>query len=166
VENVRRENKVTAVLFIIYCLILTWVILFKMQFSFAGLDHRRAVNLIPFAGSVIVNGKIYFGEIVDNFIAFVPVGVYIGMLKPEWPFLRKVYPVLGISLSYEVLQFIFAVGASDITDLISNTLGGAAGIGFLYLMKKILKEKTGKILNAMAMVCTVLLVGLIGLLLY
>ena len=59
---------------------------------------------------------------------------------------------------YEIIQFIFAIGASDITDLISNTLGGIIGVALVYVLSIVLKDKTHKILNRIAMVCTVLVV--------
>lgn len=34
----------------------------------------------------------------------------------------------SVTLLYEVVQYIFAIGASDITDLLGNTLGGVIGI--------------------------------------
>lgn len=70
-----KKNKLLIFLLTIYILILTWIILFKMQLSFVALPYIRSINLIPFAESVIVNGKIYFGEIIDNLIIFIPVRI-------------------------------------------------------------------------------------------
>ncbi len=154
----KKEQKVTLTLFMIYLIILTWLILFKMQFSLSALDYPRQINLIPFNGSVITNGKIDFDEIINNALVFIPVGVYLGMLMTDQALFKKIGVVLAISLAYETLQFIFAIGASDITDLISNTLGGIVGIAIVYLLSLALKDKTAKILNRIAIVCTVLLV--------
>ena len=150
----KKEQKITFVLLVIYLIILTWIILLKTQFSFSALGHYRSVNLIPFAGSVVINGKVDLDEILNNFIVFIPVGLYLGMLMPKSSPLRKIAPIFGLSLLYEVIQFIFAIGASDITDLIMNTLGGAAGIFLVFLFTKLLKEKTVKILNIAAVICT------------
>lgn len=58
-------------------------------------------------------------------------------------------------------QYIFAIGASDITDVIDNTLGAVIGI-LLYLgMKKIWKEKTGKIITILGAVLEVLFLALL-----
>lgn len=45
----------------VYLFVLTWMILFKMHFSFQDLRHFtdfRGINLIPFAGSVSKNDQI------------------------------------------------------------------------------------------------------------
>ena len=52
----------------------------------------------------------------------------------------------------------FAIGASDITDLFSNTMGGIVGIAFIRLFSIIFREKTHKICNRVAVVCTIFIV--------
>lgn len=162
-----KSLKITIILSILYGIILTWIILFKMQFSVSDLPHFRNVNLIPFGESVVVNGEIDFDEIIDNVIAFMPLGIYCCMLKKSWSFLKKVLCIFGLSFIYEILQYIFAIGATDITDLITNTTGGILGIGiydvFLKLFKK--EEKVNRIINALAIMGTVLLLTLIILML-
>ena len=49
----------------------------------------RSVNLIPFMGSVIVNGRIDISEIINNILVFIPVGIYVCMLKKDWSILKK-----------------------------------------------------------------------------
>lgn len=160
----KRETKTTAVLLGIYLVILTWIILFKMQTSLSLLPQFRGINLIPFAGSGVVNGNIYWDEIWNNVLVFVPVGLYIGMLKPEKTFVKKLLPIAGLSLVYEVMQYLFSIGASDSTDVITNTAGGAAGLAVYFLLSKLLKEKTNRILNRAAIVCTALVCILLALL--
>lgn len=160
----KHKNKVTITLSGIYLIILTWIILFKMQLSMSDFGHIRSVNLIPFDASVIVNGKMDFDEIINNAIAFIPIGVYTGMLFPDWPFVKKVCPAAGLSFAYEVLQFIFALGTTDITDLIMNTLGGIAGVFIFVILSKIFGARTDKILNILAGVCIVLLIALVAVL--
>ena len=160
----KKEQKITFVLLVIYLIILTWIILLKTQFSFSVLGHYRSVNLIPFAGSVVINGKMNLDEIMNNFIVFIPVGLYLGMLMPKASQVRKIAPIFGLSLFYEVIQFIFAIGASDITDLIMNTLGGIAGVFLVFLISKLLKENTVKVLNIAAIICTVAITAFMALL--
>lgn len=133
-ENKKQRN-LTMILFIIYFCILIWILLFKMSFSFDELYPNRSINLIPFLGSIIVNGRLYINEIINNILVFVPVGIYTCILKQEWSTPKKVSIAFFISLTVEVLQFILAIGATDITDLIGNTIGGAIGIGIFYLLK-------------------------------
>ena len=133
-ENKKQRN-LTMILFIIYFCILIWILLFKMSFSFDELYRNRSINLIPILGSIIVNGRLYINEIINNILVFVPVGIYTCILKQEWSTPKKVSIAFFISLTVEVLQFILAIGATDITDLIGNTIGGAIGIGIFYLLK-------------------------------
>lgn len=161
----KKEQKMTAVLFGIYVIILTWIILFKMTTSISELPKIRNINLIPYSELVIVNGRLDFGELIQNAIAFVPAGVYISMLKPKWRFVKKLLPIMGISLTYEIVQYILAVGATDITDFINNTAGGAIGIGIYLFAEMLFKDKTVKVLNVLAFIGTAGLLGLVGLLL-
>ena len=160
-----RQRNLTRILFAVYFLILVWILLFKMSFSLDELYKNRSINLIPFMGSVIVNGRIYINEIIDNILVFIPLGIYICMLKEDWSILRKISVGFFISLGIEVLQFILAIGATDITDLIGNTLGGIIGIGVFYLFSKLFKNKTNKIINILALIVTILLVSMISILL-
>lgn len=160
----KRQSTLTAGLFILYLIILTWIIVFKLTLNISQLDHLRNINLIPFSSSAIVNGKIAINEILYNILVFIPVGIYINMLKLDWSFAKKIAPCFFISLTFEVLQFIFAIGASDITDLIGNTLGGIVGIGIFYVAQKIFNNKAVKIINTVALVGTVAVVTLLVLL--
>lgn len=160
----KKGNTLTIVLFFIYLIILTWIIVFKMQVTFADLGHYRNINLIPFGESVIVNNRIDVSEMFMNVLAFGPMGVYLSMMEPGESFLRKLLPIFFISLTYEVMQYVLAVGASDITDLIMNTLGGAVGIAVFYCIQKIFKENTVKILNILALCGTLILIAFVGIL--
>lgn len=157
----KKEQRITTVLLTIYLIILTWIILLKMQVTTEMLPSIRNINLIPYGQSVIVNGRIDFTEIINNAIAFIPVGVYVAMLKPEWSFIKKVLPSVGISLIYEVLQYAFAIGATDITDVINNTIGGIVGVCIAALCFTMFKEKAYKVLHTLAIIGTVLVCGLI-----
>lgn len=159
-ENKKQRN-LTMVLSIIYFCILIWIILFKMRFSFDELYQNRSINIIPFVGSVIVNGKLYTNEIINNIVVFVPIGIYTCMLKPEWSILKKASVAFFISFAVETLQFILAIGAADITDLIGNTIGGLIGLGIFYLFTKIFRNKYINIINILACIATVGLVSLL-----
>jgi glycopeptide antibiotics resistance protein len=160
----RNQNIFTMILLVIYLLVLTWIILFKMNFSFQELPNLRDINLIPFAGSTIVNNQIEFSEIINNVLIFVPFGVYISMLEPEWAFLKKFAPIAGVSLLFEVLQFIFAIVGTDITDFIGNTLGGIIRIAIYLVLRRLFKTKINKVLNVLASIGTACFIALLVLL--
>jgi glycopeptide antibiotics resistance protein len=157
------QNILTAGLLVVYLFVLTWIILFKMQFSFQGLPHFREINLIP-TGSVIVNNQIDYSNTIYNVLAFIPFGIYISMLKPNWSFLKKIVPIAGVSLLFETLQFTFAIGVSDITDLIGNILGGIIGVGVYIVFFKLFSTKANKILNVLASIGTICIFKLVQLL--
>lgn len=164
----RNNNlkKLTIGLFVIYFIILTWVILFKMELDISLLQKMnfRSVNLIPFSASLEINGKIDVSEIILNIIAFIPFGIYFSIMNSRWKFIQKTLLFFGVSLFYEVMQYILAIGGSDITDLITNTLGGITGLGIYFLCSKLLGKNTIKVLNILATVGTVCMVGVLGLL--
>ena len=161
-----RQRNLTKILFIIYIVILVWILLFKMSFSIDELYKSRSIKLIPFMGSVVVNGKVYISEIIDNILVFIPVGIYVCMLKEDWPILKKISVGFFISLGIEVLQFILAIGATDITDIIGNTLGGIIGILVFYLLSKVFKNKTNSVINILALITTILLLVFISILVF
>ena len=161
-EKLLKYKKITSILFIVYFMMLTWIIVFKMELSMSNLVAERSINLIPFKESVIVNGKISFSEIIDNAIVFIPVGVFTAMLADNWKFIKMTAVPFGISLFYEITQYIFAVGACDVTDLINNTLGGIVGILIFKLRRKVLGDKAFKIVNIFSIVCVVLIVIMMG----
>ncbi len=152
-----KSKKVTLGLLAFYLLALAWIILLKFQFSFVALDRIRNINLIPFCESVIANGRIDFHEIILNVVAFVPFGVFAYALWQEKSFLSQILPVFLTSLGFEVIQFIFAIGATDITDLITNTSGGVIGIGIAFVLSKIFKNNWRKCINISGFACAVLL---------
>jgi glycopeptide antibiotics resistance protein len=131
-KNSNKQTTLTLVLFIVYLLALVWLILLKLYPVIHGLTPGvRALNLLPFSSS---GG---WSEVRDNFLAFIPFGLFMGMLGLEWPFWKKALPILGVSLAFEVIQFAAAIGRSDITDFISNGLGGLLGLGAYLLLHRL-----------------------------
>lgn len=153
-----ESKKLTLGLLIFYLVALTWIIVLKMQFPFSGnLPELRNINLIPFGGSLIVNGKISFPEIVKNAFVFIPFGVLISLLWERKSFVQKILPIVLTSFIFETLQFIFGIGASDITDIISNSFGGVIGIAITVVISKIFKKSWQKIINIISLVGCIIL---------
>ena len=149
-------KKTTHILFTIYIFLVIWIILFKLSVSIDQLPHFRSINLIPFYYPNKTGFQIR--EVLDNLI-FIPFGLYLKTLNINSE--RTVFLGFLLSLSLELSQYIFCIGASDITDLIMNTTGVLVGVGLYYLLKKIFKEKTNKIILALAAIVTILFVSLI-----
>jgi len=163
-----KQNALATVLFVIYLLVLTGIVLFKLPFRFEFSDGIRAINLIPFQGSFAENGVLLLRDFFYNILVFIPLGVYISMLKGDWPFVKKALPAIALSFAFEALQFIFAIGRSDVTDLIGNTLGGVIGIGFYALLFRIFKNscRINMIVNVFALALTVCAVSRFAYLFY
>ena len=78
----KKEQRLTGILLGIYLILLTWLILFKLQLPLGGWVRTAPLNLIPFGASLIVNGAVDVQEILYNGLVFLPFGLYLGMLQP------------------------------------------------------------------------------------
>ena len=161
-----RKHNLTILVFGIYMLLLIWLVLFKFALSIEQIPHMRNINLIPFSQSVIVNGQLDLSEIIYNILVFVPFGVYIGIFLPTKSLIKKVLCCFGLSLLFEVIQYVFAIGASDITDVIGNSFGGIIGILFFAIFSRLLKDRAVKSINVIGLVIEILAFGLLSILLF
>lgn len=160
----RKKEKTSfliLLLFVIYMILLVWIIVFKLQFSISELDTCRSINLIPFYYDNEVGVRFHMTEVVENIAIFAPLGIYLCMLKHEPRFFIKLMFILGISLALEVLQYIFAIGRSDITDLLTNTFGGILGIVIYIVLVKLFRsrKRVNKVITIIASITTVLVTG-------
>lgn len=146
-------------------LLLIWLILFKFAMSIEEIPHMRNINLIPFSQSVLVNGRLELSEIIYNILVFVPFGVYIGIFLPNHSIVKKFLCCFGLSLFFEVIQYVFAIGASDITDVIGNSFGGIIGILFYATASRLLKDRAVKTINMIGLIIEILAVVLLSILL-
>jgi glycopeptide antibiotics resistance protein len=132
-----------------------------LGFSLKEIEEIRAYNFIPFHYEDGHNIAFHFSEVVDNILIFIPAGVYLSLLFKKMPLLGKIALIFVASLALECSQYILAVGRFDITDLITNTVGGIIGIG-IYLIGRALfrdKDNSERIIAVFIDVVTVLLVG-------
>lgn len=143
-----------------HMVLLIRLILFKLAIHPAEVPAVRDLNLVLFRNSYYLNGNVNYIELLFNILIFIPVGIYLSILKPEWKGWQKIVIVFFISLSFETIQYAAAIGYTDIMDLMNNTAGGAAGIGIFKLLNRWWKEKTVKILNIGILVAEILAVSL------
>ena len=159
------SNKLTKTLFIIYSIALFWILLFKLgvRFSYMG---TSSVNLIPFSEFFLSNVKIDRAEIILNVVIFLPLGIYAGVLFKKWTWGQKLFFFFLISLMFEELQFIFRIGAFDITDIITNILGGIIGLLIFEAVEKLFNNsvKAQKFINIIAVMGTAIMISLLLLL--
>lgn len=136
----------------LYVLFLLWLILFKTSVDFSSVllhFQSRSLNLIPFAAS---RGR----EMIDNFVVFIPLGLLLSVNFKQASFWRKLTFVFGLSFAAEVLQYVLAIGATDINDVILNTSGGLFGLALYALNSKYVDNK--KLDRAIVAVIATLLV--------
>lgn len=152
-------------LLVLYILILIWLVLFKFSFHiFSRFDyHHRSLNLIPFAAPSIVNGEINYGEMVSNCIFFIPFGLLLSVNFKKVRFLPKLVFIFFFSVTAELIQYIFAIGATDITDVIMNTVGGFLGLSLYSLSNRYIKnEKLDRVIVSLGIVLFVLFISIHG----
>lgn len=68
--------------------------------------------------------------------------LHLGLLSASWPWWKTVGTVAGSSLFQEVIQYVLALGSSDVIDVIVNTAGALAGRGLIILARCRLQERT------------------------
>ena len=131
-----RPRRLTVFVFIIYMLLLCWLVLFKLATGLEGIPHMRSVNLVPYGGSLRGGDSYFYAEILLNVLCFVPLGVYARIFQRWRSFWRAALPCLALSLAFEAAQYAFAIGVTDVTDVIGNTLGGVLGIALYRAAKR------------------------------
>jgi glycopeptide antibiotics resistance protein len=147
----------------LYLAILIWIVLFKLKFNIWSVlnYHHRSLNLIPFAAPSIVNGSINFGEMIYNCIFFIPFGLLLNVNFKKIRFLPKFAFIMVFSLTAELIQFIFAIGATDITDVITNSVGGFLGLKLYNLSNRYINnEKLDKIIISVGILLLVLFISM------
>ena len=102
------------------------------------------MNLIPFIDVTFGRGD-FARQVGLNIIMTIPFGFLLPLIKKEnTKLLKIVFYTFLLSLGIELLQpLINGVRSADITDLITNVIGGIIG----YVMYLIFKPLTTKILN-------------------
>ena len=157
-----EENKWMFALTVIVCLLVGWIILFKMSFSISTLDRISGINLIPFFYDK--ETSFHLTEVALNVFAFIPLGLFLKLMK--FDFKSSVLLGFGYSCILEIMQLILKVGITDITDLITNTSGFVIGAAFYVMLSKIFKntDMLDKVLKILATIGVVLLIAFVSIL--
>ncbi len=138
----KRERIITVFLYGIFIgyLFLLFKILLLSRVSLLELFHSqrtlyRSINLIPFHSIMeYISGRTdtlrnsAFGNVVGNIVIFIPIGIYLPLLKKDKRVLVNFLWIGTVSLLVEVIQGLLGIGVSDVDDIILNCLGGLAGI--------------------------------------
>ena len=101
------------------------------------------INLIPFVNLFAYDSKRdLLLNVIGNVAMFIPSGIVLPIVyKRLDAFWKVLLSGFGISLCIEIMQLPFSTRATDIDDLILNTLGIIMGYGFYALFRRIAKNK-------------------------
>ena len=150
---------------ITYWAILFFYIFLLVDTVFISRDSIRSVNLIPFESIrnfIMVDNGIGGTRIIDmniwgNILMFIPAGIYLILHNASKSITKNLFYIFLLSLFIEVVQYIFALGATDVDDIILNLAGGFIGLIIYKTAEKIFKDDI-KIKNAISILS--LFVGL------
>ena len=154
---------IKAILVVVLCfylLVLSKLILFKyltipdivnhFTFSYDGRSWNSH-NFIPFKTIIYylfladINLNMRVENLVGNIIGFAPFGFILPLLSKKFLLFKNIaIASFCLSLTFELVQFVFKFGSFDVDDLILNTLGGVIGyiaIYAIFIFIKYIKQK-------------------------
>ncbi|MET3696532.1 VanZ like protein [Bacillus oleivorans] len=146
-KKMKTSIKIAAwMLFVIYLVFLTIGILFKFRLNLfdysvlLNIDTQQVLwkikgsNFIPFKTIIDylfisdLSSNIRYDNLIGNVVAFIPLGIFLPTLSKKLYSAKKiVFAGLTVSLFYELIQLIFAIGQFDVDDIILNTVGAYLG---------------------------------------
>lgn len=121
----------------VYGVLLMILTLFKNKLSLGGMwnteaHQQRSLDLVLFNG--FLDPPVWWGPWTNTFGnigLFMPFGFFLYHIlrtrKSRFPIVEVLLFSAFTSLSIEVLQWTFAVGYTDVDDLLFNTIGGVLG---------------------------------------
>ncbi len=124
------------ILGILYTAVLLGTVLFKSP-------DVRSVNLNPL--TLLSDFSFIPFYVIANFLCFVPLGMFVRYIIPN---VNRSFLLVGgflLSLLFEIVQYIFKLGVSDVNDIIMNGLGFAFGVWIMLLLRE--NKKIKEILN-------------------
>lgn len=134
------------ILMCIYLLVLFYLVFFSEMFGRHAV-HINEYNLVPFKtiGNFIkyhesVSTASFLANIIGNVVAFMPFGIILPIIlrtkKHKYYIQWVFFWAFLLSLTIEIVQYLMAVGAFDVDDLILNTSGAVIGY-IIYLVIRV-----------------------------
>ena len=129
----RRQTLGHIALSCVFCFYLTGILTMTGIWYMSAFDPR--IVYIPFVD--MIRGPV---DTILNVILFIPLGIFLPLLYKKYDKIGKVV-LIGflISVSIEIVQM-FGCGATDINDLITNTVGACLGFCIYKVLRKIIPE--------------------------
>lgn len=129
-----KRQKIGHIVFsLVFCFYLTGILTMTGIWYLSTFDPR--IVYIPFVD--MIRGPV--GTVL-NIILFIPLGIFLPLLYKKYDKIGKIV-LIGflISLSVEIVQM-FGCGATDINDLITNTVGACLGFCVYKALHKIIPK--------------------------
>lgn len=100
------------------------------------------INLIPFVDGFSLS-------FVLNIFLFLPLGFLCPMISKRYQCVKNIFFIgLGLSLTIEIVQLFTLYRATDIDDLITNTVGALIGYGCFKMIQKLASAKGHAVIAA------------------
>lgn len=121
----------------------------------------RLVNLIPFQSILSyihvddgIRYRLVDVNIWGNILMFVPMGIYVPLIRKKSTFLQTLLCLVILSFLIESVQYLFFLGSADIDDVVLNATGGVLGWLFYRLLLVFGKslERTKRIVVVLSIV--------------
>ncbi len=151
--KLEKIEKHFRILLIIYIVVLIWAIFLKMnslqgiQSSINyGIKNHHSLNFEnPFSHNKFT--PYYFSWSTSagrtnilNILAFIPFGFLVAAVSKSYPYIKAFLWSFLLSLTFEGMQFVTAIGGLEGMDLILNTLGGIIGLVIFFIFS-LIKEQ-------------------------
>lgn len=153
--------------FIIYIVIL-FLILFRTSHPSRSMNivplrsiffYLSGVDIPAYSQHEITIYSFGFTNLVGNIVLFIPLGVYFTLFNEDKGIKKNILWVFVVSLSAELVQYIFKMGIGDIDDVILNTFGGFIGIAAYKILVVKLKD-TNRVRHAIEIIAP--MVGIVS----
>lgn len=147
-----------------YLVMLIRIVLFKqvaLYNLFAAIGSmERTINIIPFKSLFdMINNNISVTRILENVLGniaiFIPFGLLVPIIQKDKSPKIMLYGLITSAI-IEIIQYVFALGSSDIDDLVFNTLGTIIG----YVLYKIIRQKSRT--DTSSIISIIILVTILG----
>lgn len=159
----KREKSVfvlATILFIVYCFLMIWVIVFKCNYEQAYVDSyeylfeynlidRLILSHVPLKEYIysIINQPLSIISIEEfaNTLIFIPLGMYVSYMTKKRKLLYTFLVSFALTVSFETIQLLTLIGGFSIYDICTNIIGGIIGFGIYKLCYKLLETEKGRL---------------------
>lgn len=157
-----------AVTFALFILILLWIVVFKANIPIVPkriartkamtIPERFALGNYPFKNLFVdAEGKVLsrIKEHFLNVLVFIPFGILLPFFAKKGKTLITSIVFIVFTIGFELFQLFTGIGGFDVTDLMTNTLGGFIG---LWLYRVAFSKMPDHVINRISFVVNMIFV--------